>query len=71
MQSHSNENEFDLHENSRASETHFHMNCFARRLILTQGQKVTQELSIFTIRSVSLEFFVDFMGLWLCIGKNN
>ena len=29
--SHSNKNEFDLHENGRAGETHFHMNGFARR----------------------------------------
>ena len=36
MQNHSNENELDLHENGRAGDAHFHMNDFARRLILTQ-----------------------------------
>ena len=30
VRNHSNENEFDLHENGRAGETHFHMNSFAR-----------------------------------------
>ena len=41
MRNHSNENEFDLRENGRADKTHFHMNDFARRLVLTQRQKVT------------------------------
>ena len=43
---HSNENEFDLHENGRTGETHFHINCFARRLVLTKRQKVTQKWPI-------------------------
>ena len=38
VRNHSNENEFDLHENGRAGETYFHMNGFARRFILTQRQ---------------------------------
>ena len=37
-----NENEFDLHENVRAGEIHFHMNGFAQKLVLTQRQKVTR-----------------------------
>ena len=41
-----NENEFDLRENGRAGETHFHMNGFARRLVLTQRQKVTRKWPI-------------------------
>ena len=36
-----NENEFDLHENGRAGETHF-----ACRLVLTQRQKVNQKWPI-------------------------
>ena len=37
VQNLSNENEFDLHENEPAGVTHFHMNAFARRLVLTGG----------------------------------
>ena len=37
----SHENEFDLHENEPVGGTHFHMNGFSRRLILTQRQKKT------------------------------
>ena len=48
MQNKSNENEFDLHENGRAGETHFHMNGFARRLVLTQRQKVNRKWPIET-----------------------
>lgn len=33
---------FDLHESEPVGETHFHMNGLARRLVLTQRQKVTQ-----------------------------
>ena len=39
MRNHSNENEFDLHENEPVGGTHFHMNGFALRLVLTRGQK--------------------------------
>ena len=39
MRNHSNENEFDLHENGRAGETHFCVNGFARRVVLTQKRK--------------------------------
>ena len=33
------ENEFDLHGNEPVCETHFHINDFTRRLVLTQSQK--------------------------------
>ena len=46
MRNHSNENEFDLHENGLAGKTHFHMNGFARRLVLIQRQKVTRKWPI-------------------------
>ena len=39
MRNHSNENEFDLHENEPVGGTHFHMNCLALRLVLTPRQK--------------------------------
>ena len=39
MRSHSNENEFDLHENEHASETNFQMNGFTLRLVLKKRQK--------------------------------
>ena len=55
MRNHSNENEFGLHENGRAGETHFHMNGFARRLVLTQRQKVTREWSIFTYKQQTIQ----------------
>ena len=40
-------NEFDLHENKPVGRTHFHMNGFALRLVLTQRQKVTWKWPIF------------------------
>ena len=46
MRNHSNENEFDLHENELAGETHFHEYGFARRLVLTQWEKVTRKWPI-------------------------
>ena len=39
MRNHSNENEFDLHENEHANESNFHMNGFALRLVLKNRQK--------------------------------
>ena len=39
----SNENEFVLHENGRTGESHFHMNGVARRLVLTERQRVTRK----------------------------
>ena len=41
MRNHSNENEFDLHENGHAC-----MNGFARRVVLTQRQKVARKWPI-------------------------
>ena len=38
MQNFSYENEFDLHENELAGETHFHKNGFPLRLALTQSK---------------------------------
>ncbi len=40
---HSNENEFDLHENGPVGATHFHTNGFARKLVLKQRQRVTRK----------------------------
>ena len=46
MRNHSNENEFDLHENGHVGETHFHMNGFAPRLVLKQRQRLTRKWPI-------------------------
>ena len=43
MRTHSNVNDFDLHENGRASGKHFHMNGFAPRLVLKQRQRGTRK----------------------------
>ena len=45
MRTHSNENDFDLHENGRETGIHFHMNGFGRRLVLKRRQRVTRELA--------------------------
>ena len=63
MRNHSNENEFDLHENGRAGETHFHINGFARRLVLTQA-KGNSEMAY--CNSLILLFFSH---AFHCIGK--
>ena len=43
------ENEFDLHENEPVGGTHFHMNDFSRRLVLTRSKK--QRLNaLFSVR---------------------
>lgn len=39
MQTLSNEDEFNLHENETLGETQFYMNGFAGRLVLTERQK--------------------------------
>ena len=55
MRNHSNENEFDLHENGHVGETHFHMNGFAPRLVLKQRQRVTRKWPIYySISLISL-----------------
>ena len=41
-----------MHENGRAGETHFHMNGFARRLVLIQRQKVTRKWPICMLLSL-------------------
>ena len=46
MQNLAYENEFDLHENEPAGGTHFHMNGFALRLVLTQRQRETRKWPI-------------------------
>ena len=46
MRNHSNENDFDLHENENACRTHFHMTGSALRLILKQRHKSTRKWSI-------------------------
>ena len=53
---HSNGNQFDFHENGRAGETHFHMNGFARRLILTEA-KITRKWPIKEALFDSLQLF--------------
>ena len=43
--------EFDLHEKRNYRGTHFHMNSFGRRLVLTQRQKATRnEVHRFTVQ---------------------
>ena len=46
VQNHSNENQFDLHANEPEGGTHFLMNGFAQRLVLTQRQKGTRKWPI-------------------------
>ena len=46
MRNLSNENKFDLRENEHASETNFHMNGFALRLVLKKRQKSTRKWPI-------------------------
>jgi len=41
---------FDLHENGACRRNHFHMNGFARGLVLTQRQKETREYPIIFTR---------------------
>lgn len=43
MRNHSNENEFDLHENGHVGEIHFHINGFLPILVLQQRQRVTRK----------------------------
>jgi len=46
VQNLSYENDFDLHENEPVGGSHFHMNCFACRLVLTQRQKTIRKWPI-------------------------
>ena len=43
----SSEKEFDLHVNRPVGETHFYLNGFARRRVLTQKQKTTSEIGLY------------------------
>jgi len=43
------ENDFDLHENEPVGGTHFHMNGFTLRLVLTQRQKATWKWPIINL----------------------
>ena len=43
MRNHPNENEFDLHENGRAGETHLDVTGFVQRLVWTLRQKGTRK----------------------------
>ena len=54
-----NENDFDLHENGREGGKHFHMNAFARRLVLKQRQKVTRKwpIEFVTIYDIFMHFY--------------
>ncbi len=54
MRNHSNENEFDLHENGPEGETHLLMNGCARRLVLKQRQMVTRKWPITFDRQVNI-----------------
>ena len=62
MRNHSNENEFDLHENEHASETNFQMNGFAPRLVLRKRQKSTRKWPINILPGVPLHIKP---ALWL------
>ena len=57
MRNHSNENEFDLHENEHASETNFHMNGFALRLVLKKRQKSTRKWPILQPGIFTIDIF--------------
>ena len=46
MRNHSYENEFNLHVHFHANQSHFHLNGFARRLVLKQRQRVTRKWPI-------------------------
>ena len=51
------ENKFDLHENEPVGATHFHMNGFARRLVLTEGKWPIKQGFYF------VQFYVTAAGL--------
>ena len=65
MRNYSYGNEFVLHENEDAGKTHFHMNGFALRLVLTLRQKRTRKWSI---TGVSLHEIMDHVG-WKTAGQ--
>jgi len=65
------ENEFDLHENEPVGETHFYMNDFALRLILTQRQKATRKCILSCIFSNSSFMKTRNTGESDLVGDNN
>ena len=64
MRNHSNENDFDLHENGREGGTHFHMKGFARRLGLKKRQRVTWKWPIMTHSHPFSRLFAS--AAWIC-----
>ena len=54
MRNYSYGNEFVLHENEDAGKTHFHMNGFALRLVLTLRQKRTRKWPIYSQRTQNI-----------------
>lgn len=58
MQTLSNEDEFNLHENETLGETQFYMNGFAGRLVFTQRQKVTREWPIVNMAVKTEQFLL-------------
>ena len=58
------ENEFDLHENESEGRTHFHMNGFARRLVMTQRRKPVRKWPIATDMEFSVALNIQ-LGLVL------
>ena len=78
MQSHSYENDFDLHENKTACRTHFHKKGFALSLVLKQRHKRIRKWPIGQPDSQSLYSFPlslqgvggrETLGTRLVIGK--
>ena len=55
MQNLSYEKEFDLHENEPVGGTHFHMNGFALRLVLTRRQMGTRKWPIQVTTSIQCD----------------
>ena len=54
MQNLSHENEFDLPENEPVGGTHFHMNGFSRKLVLTHWHKITLQWPIIAARAYKM-----------------
>ena len=50
-------NKLNLHEKEPVCETHFHMNGFSRRLVLTQRQKAN-EIDLYENITLSSQFVV-------------
>ena len=63
MRNHSYENVFHLHVHFHANQSHFHLNGFARRLVLKLRQKATRKWPIvfYLVRS-----FPDLVTGYMC-----